>query len=67
MNESKTYVANVVEICENGDAILELPPELCEDMGWKEGTVLNIEYENGQVVMSEINDDDRKKSLDKPT
>lgn len=67
MNESKTYVANVVEICDNGDAILELPPELCEDMGWKEGTVLNIEYENGQVVMSEINDDDRKKSLDKPT
>lgn len=67
MNESKTYIANVVEICENGDAILELPPELCEDMGWKEGTVLNIEYENGQVVMSEINNDDRNKSLDKPS
>ena len=66
MNEFKTYVANVAEICENGDAILELPPELCEDMGWKEGTVLNIELVDGQVVISEINDDDKNKSLDKP-
>mgnify|MGYP003346505797 CR=1 FL=1 len=66
MNESKTYTANVVEICENGDAILELPPELCEDMGWKEGTVLNLDYQDGVVVISEINNDDRNKSLDKP-
>ena len=67
MNVSKPYVANVVEICENGDAILELPPELCEDLGWKEGTVLNIELENGQIIISEVNDDDKNKSLDKPS
>lgn len=67
MNEFKTYTANVAEICENGDAILELPPELCEDMGWKEGTVLNIELENGQIIISEVNNDDRNKSLDKPS
>lgn len=54
MNESKTYIANVVEICDNGDAILELPPELCEDMGWKEGTAVNIELVDGQVVLSEV-------------
>jgi antitoxin component of MazEF toxin-antitoxin module len=67
LNEFKTYTANVAEICENGDAILELPPELCEDMGWKEGTVLNIELENGQIIISEVNNDDRNKSLDKPS
>ena len=67
MNEFKTYTANVAEICENGDAILELPPELCEDMGWKEGTVLNIELVDGQVIISEVNDDDKNKSLDKPS
>jgi antitoxin component of MazEF toxin-antitoxin module len=50
-----------VEICENGDAILELPPELCEDLGWKEGTVLNIELENGQIIISEVNNDDKNK------
>ena len=67
MKESKTYTSNVLEICENGDAIIELPPELCEEMGWKEGTVLNIELENGQLVISEVNNDDRNKSLDKPS
>jgi hypothetical protein len=67
LNEFKTYTANVAEICENGDAILELPPELCEDMGWKEGTVLNIELVDGQVIISEVNDDDKNKSLDKPS
>lgn len=66
MKESKTYSAKVLEICENGDAIIELPPELCEEMGWGEGTVVNIEYENGEVIISEVNNDDRKKSLDKP-
>lgn len=50
-----------MEICENGDAILELPPELCEDLGWKEGTVLNIELENGQIIISEVNNDDKNK------
>ena len=55
MNE-KTYIAEVVEVCENGDSILQLPPELCEDMGWSEGTVLNIELVNGQIVLSEVKD-----------
>ena len=36
------------------DAILQLPPELCEDMGWKEGTVLNIEYKDGAVYLNEV-------------
>ncbi len=67
MKESKTYTSNVLEICENGDAIIELPPELCEELGWKEGTVLNIELENGQIIISEVNNDDRNKSLDKPS
>ena len=63
---NKIYTGRVVDILENGDAILELPPELCEDMGWKEGTVLNLDYQDGVVVISEINNDDRNKSLDKP-
>lgn len=54
--KEKTYIAEVVEVCENGDSILQLPPELCEDMGWSEGTVLNIELVNGQIVLSEVKD-----------
>lgn len=56
MNESKTYTANVAEICENGDAILELPTDLLEDMGWKEGTVLNLEMKDGVLYMEEVKD-----------
>jgi len=31
----KTFTSKVVEICDNVDAIIELPPELLEEMGWK--------------------------------
>ena len=55
MKESKTYISHVVEICDNGDAILQLPPELCEDMNWKEGTVLNLEMIDGLLHISEVN------------
>lgn len=54
MSKSNTYTGEVVEICDNGDAILQLPPELCEDMGWKEGTVLNIEYKDGAIYLNEV-------------
>lgn len=54
MNESKTYIAEVAEICENGDAILNLPDDLLKDMGWGEGTVLNIELIDGQIVLTEV-------------
>ena len=54
MNKSKTYTGEIVEICENGDSILQLPPELCEDMGWSDGTVLNVELVDGQIILSEV-------------
>lgn len=66
MNESKTYIAEVAEICENGDAILNLPDDLLKDMGWGEGTVLNVELVDGSIVISEVNRDDRDNSLEKP-
>ena len=54
MNEFKSYMGEVTEICDNGDAIVTLPPELCDEMGWKEGTVLNIEYKDGAIYLSEV-------------
>ena len=52
----KKYIGEIVEVCENGDSILQLPPELCEDMGWTDGTVLKIELENGCIILSEVKD-----------
>ena len=61
----KTFTSKVVEICDNGDAIIELPPELLEEMGWKEGDTLDISDENGKIIIKKIDEEDRKKSLDK--
>ena len=38
----KTYTAEVQE-AENGDAIINLPDELMEQMGWKEGDNIGFE------------------------
>lgn len=56
MKKSNKYTSKVLEICDNGDAIIELPPELCDEMGWGEGTVLNIEAKDGQIYLSEKKD-----------
>jgi len=51
---SKMYEAKVLEICENGDAIIELPTELIEQMGWKEGDQLDFQIENGSVIVKNL-------------
>jgi bifunctional DNA-binding transcriptional regulator/antitoxin component of YhaV-PrlF toxin-antitoxin module len=66
MQPDKTYTADVVEICDNGDAIVELPPELIETLGWKIGDTLDIIGKKGKVIIRNIDNDNRKKSLDKP-
>ena len=65
MKKSKTFTAKVLEICDNGDAIIELPPELLEEMGWKEGDTLDISEKDGKIIIKKIDEEDRKKSLDK--
>ena len=53
MSDPKTYVVKLEED-ENGDLLLPFPDELLNDMGWKEGTVLNWEInDNGQVIIKE--------------
>ena len=51
---SKVYTSKVIEICENGDAIIELPKELMEDMGWKTNDLLDIDYVNGELIIKKI-------------
>ena len=52
----KTFTSKVVEICDNGDAIVELPPELLEEMGWKEGDTLDISEKNGKIIIKKIDE-----------
>ena len=56
-----TYKTKVMDICENGDDIVELPDELMEEMGWKVGDVLSYEEKDGKIYIKNIsiNDTDR--------
>ena len=67
MKKSKTFTSKVLEICDNGDTIIELPPELLEEMGWKEGDTLDISDKDGKIIIKKIDEEDRKISLDKPS
>jgi formylmethanofuran dehydrogenase subunit D len=57
----KTYTSKVLEICENGDAIVELPDELMEEMGWKVGDNLKYEEKDGKVFIKNISINDTDK------
>jgi hypothetical protein len=49
------YTANVIGIEENGDAIIEMPQELLDQMGWKEGTNLDISLnDQNEIILKEI-------------
>ncbi len=53
--EQKTFL--VEEIFENipGDpdnVMMKIPPEICEQNGWKEGDTLNIVVENGALIIT---------------
>jgi len=54
LKESKTYIAEVVEICENGDAILQFSDEMVKDLGWQPGDTVNISMENGVVILENL-------------
>jgi formylmethanofuran dehydrogenase subunit D len=61
----KRYQSKVMDILPNGDAILELPPEMCEELGWKEGDTISITQEQeGNIIIKKIKDGDSNNSLD---
>ena len=57
----KSYTSKVLEICENGDAIIELPDDLMEEMGWKVGDNLKYEEKDGKVFIKNISINDTDK------
>jgi hypothetical protein len=36
------------------NVIMKFPPELLEETGWKEGDTLNVEIENGAIVIRKL-------------
>ena len=54
---SKTYL--VEELFEDieGDpdnVILNIPPEICESLGWVEGDTIKFKVENGSMILEKV-------------
>lgn len=50
------YTSLVQEDEESGDLILELPPELIDEMKWDENTILDWTIEDNKVFIKENKD-----------
>lgn len=48
---SKKYESKVLEICDNGDAIIEIPTELMKDLGWEIGDTIEIVEIQGRIIL----------------
>lgn len=59
MKKSKTYTAKVVKICDNGDAIVELPDELVKELGWEIGDTLDYAMKNEAVHIKNLSKEKR--------
>ncbi len=54
---AKVYTSKVLEILDNGDAVIELPPELCEELGWAVGDTLDIDIDkDNNIIVKKIKD-----------
>jgi len=54
----KIYTGDVVEILENGDAIIQLPEDMLNDLKWYEGDVLDISVVDGAVYIKNLTKDE---------
>lgn len=54
---NKTYIADVIE--ENGELMLQFPPEMLEDLGWQPGdTIVWDDDENGNIIVRKAKPDE---------
>ena len=51
----KVYQAEVLEILESGEAILQLPQEMLDDLKWVEGDTLWLESVNNTIIFTKMN------------
>jgi hypothetical protein len=61
MMNNKTYSTTIEDAGDgSGDSVLTFPPEILEEMGWKEGTLLNVEEKDGNLYITEVKSEKTK-------
>lgn len=58
----KKYETKVSEICENGDAIINLPDELVEELNWQVGDTLDYQLKENSVYIKNLSKEKRDAS-----
>jgi antitoxin component of MazEF toxin-antitoxin module len=56
------YTTKVLEICENGDAIVELPDELVKELDWQIGDTLDYQMKDEAVFIKNLSKEKRDAS-----
>jgi antitoxin component of MazEF toxin-antitoxin module len=56
------YTTKVTEICENGDAIVELPDELVKELNWQIGDTIDYQMKDGAVFIKNLSKEKRDAS-----
>ena len=51
---SKIYPTRVLETCDNGDAIIEIPDELLSELDWREGDTVHCETQGDSIVVKNL-------------
>jgi antitoxin component of MazEF toxin-antitoxin module len=47
----KRYESKVLEILDDGSAVIELPEELCIELGWNVGDELTFKIKNDIIII----------------
>jgi bifunctional DNA-binding transcriptional regulator/antitoxin component of YhaV-PrlF toxin-antitoxin module len=62
--DPKRYITEVKEITENGEAVIILPDELINELGWKEGDVLDFEVVNDAIIIRNLTKENNERRDD---
>lgn len=54
IHNANVFTSLVVDVLDNGDAVIELPPLLLKRMGWGEGTLLDISEKDGNIIVTQV-------------
>lgn len=53
-----TWTAKVIDVLDNGDAVIELPPDMLQILGWDEGDTLDISVDsNNHIILRKVEKD----------
>ena len=59
---SNSFICKVSEVCENGEAIVELPDELVNELDWRVGDELDYSLEGKSLLIKNLTKEKRNET-----